>query len=253
MFGEVAELYDEARPSYPEALLDEVLAFAPESPRVLEVGAGTGKATVRLAQRGVEVVALEPSAEMVAVARRNCARFPHVSITVASFEEWPSEPEAFQLVVSAQAWHWVTAAVRYPKAREVLSAGGVLAVFWNRPRWTDNALRAPIDEAYARCAPELKAREPGLPGLTEPRMDAERGAEIELSGLFGPVRRRSYRWSKRYITREWLALLQTHSDHRMLPAEQRARLLGEVGEIIDAAGGSMVMDYVTRLYLARAA
>jgi hypothetical protein len=45
VFGEAAELYDQARPSYPEALIDEVIAFAPPSPRVLEVGAGTGKAT----------------------------------------------------------------------------------------------------------------------------------------------------------------------------------------------------------------
>jgi hypothetical protein len=54
VFGEVAELYDQARPSYPAVLFDDVIAFAPQSPRVLEVGAGTGKATVLLAERGLE-------------------------------------------------------------------------------------------------------------------------------------------------------------------------------------------------------
>ncbi len=46
-FGSVAELYDRARPSYPEALVDDVIAFAGVMPptRLLEVGAGTGKAT----------------------------------------------------------------------------------------------------------------------------------------------------------------------------------------------------------------
>src|SRR5438552_140762 len=77
VFGEVAELYDRARPGYPTALVDEVLAFAPESPRVLDVGAGTGKATVPFAERGLEVVALQPSVGMAAVARRNCSRFPN--------------------------------------------------------------------------------------------------------------------------------------------------------------------------------
>jgi SAM-dependent methyltransferase len=212
VFGEVAELYDRVRPGYPVALVDEVLAFAPESPRVLEVGAGTGKATVSLAERGLDVLALEPSVEMAGVARRNCARFSGVTVDVQRFEGWPAEREAFQLVASAQAWHWVAAEIRYVKAREVLTSGGALTVFWNRPQWA---------------------------------------AEIESSGCFGAVTRRSYRWSKRYTTREWLELLQTQSDHRMLAAEERAHLLDEISEVIDAAGGSMLMDYVTRLYLAR--
>ncbi len=251
MFGEVAELYDRARPGYPEALLNEVIAFAPESPRVLEVGAGTGKATVLLAARGLEVVALEPSAEMAAVARRHCTGFAGVNVTVSSFENWSPEAEAFQLVVSAQAWHWVAAEIRYPKARDVLTPGGVLAVFWNRPLWEDSALRAALDDVYERCAPELKAREPGFPGLTQPRVDQERATEIEASGCFGPVTRRSYRWSKPYTAEEYLELLQTQSDHRMLPADQRAHVLGGVAAVIERSGGSVVMDYVARLYLAR--
>jgi SAM-dependent methyltransferase len=112
-----------------------VIAFARPLPRVLEVGAGTGKATVLLAERGLEVVALEPSVEMAAVARRNCGRFPHVAVTDVTFQNWPAEREAFQLVVSAQAWHWIAAEVRYSKARDVLTPGGALAVFWNRPLW----------------------------------------------------------------------------------------------------------------------
>lgn len=251
VFGEVAELYDRARPGYPDALLDEMIAFAPELPRVLEVGAGTGKATVLLAARGLEVLALEPSVQMAAVARRQCARFPRVEITVSGFENWTAEPEAFQLVVSAQAWHWIAAEVRYPKAREVLTPGGVLAVFWNRPLWEDAALRAALDDVYEHCAPELNAREPSLPGLTQPRVDEERATEIETSGFFGPVTRCSYRWSKSYTADEYLALLQTQSDHRMLAADKRARLLGGVAGIIERSGGSIAVDYETRLYLAR--
>jgi SAM-dependent methyltransferase len=188
---------------------------------------------------------------MAAVARRNCAPFPHVAVTDVSFETWPSELEAFQLVVSAQAWHWIAAEVRYSKAREVLTPGGVLAVFWNRPLWEDTALRAALDDVYERCSPELKAREPGFPGLKQPRVDEERATEIESSGFFGPVTRRSYRWSKPYTAEEYLELLQTQSDHRMLPAAQRTHLLGGVAEVIELSGGSVVMDYEARLYLAR--
>jgi SAM-dependent methyltransferase len=84
-FGEVAELYDRARPSYPEALVEDLIELAGAG-TALEVGAGTGKATVLFGQRGVSVLALEPSAEMAAVARRRCARFPEVSIQQVEFE-----------------------------------------------------------------------------------------------------------------------------------------------------------------------
>src|ERR1700712_1812259 len=61
-FGSVAELYDRARPSYPPGAIDDVVAHAglQTGDTVLEVGAGTGKATVLLAQRGLGVLALEP-------------------------------------------------------------------------------------------------------------------------------------------------------------------------------------------------
>ncbi len=79
-FGRVAELYDEERPSYPAAAIDDVLDFARIEPpaTVLEVGAGTGKATRLLAERGFAVIALEPSAAMAQLARRNCASHPAV-------------------------------------------------------------------------------------------------------------------------------------------------------------------------------
>lgn len=87
-FGRVAELYDRARPSYPPAVIDAVVEFAGlTSPaRIVEVGAGTGKATVLLAERGLGVLALEPSHEMAQVARANCRRYPAVEIIEVEFE-----------------------------------------------------------------------------------------------------------------------------------------------------------------------
>src|ERR1700737_852399 len=104
VFGEVADLYDRARPGYPGALGDDVLGFCGlPAPRVLEVGAGTGKATVAFAARGLEVVALEPSPEMAAVAARNCEAFPRTSVQVSTFEDWAATG-GFDLVVAAQSW-----------------------------------------------------------------------------------------------------------------------------------------------------
>lgn len=79
VFSEDAELYDKARAGYPESLVDDVLAFVgfkASQVRALEVGAGTGKATMSFAGRGVDIIALEPSAAMAAVARATAGGFP---------------------------------------------------------------------------------------------------------------------------------------------------------------------------------
>jgi len=61
IFGEVAELYDAARPGYADALAGEVLAYAGLGGRAaVEVGAGTGKATVAFAAQGIPLLCVEP-------------------------------------------------------------------------------------------------------------------------------------------------------------------------------------------------
>jgi SAM-dependent methyltransferase len=103
-FGRVAELYDRVRPDYPRVLRDAVLDAlpSPATGRVLEIGAGTGKATRWLTSRGHRVVALEPDPEM---ARVVVSRLPaSVEWRQNDFERWPSD-ERFAAVVSVQAWH----------------------------------------------------------------------------------------------------------------------------------------------------
>ena len=256
VFGEVADAYDRVRPTYPEALFHEVTRFAALGPndRVLEVGCGTGRATVPLARRGLAVLGLEPSADMAAVARRHCAAFPSVRIDTTSFEAWPLEPGAFRLLVSAQAWHWVSPAVRVAKAHDALGLGGGLALWWNRVRWSaGDPVRAALDATYDRLAPALAARRPGFPGLDPTPETPLPVRELEASNRFGPVRRHDYPWHERYTADRYLELLTTQSDHRMLPEPERRALLDGVAAVVADAGGEIRVDYVAELYLARRA
>src|SRR3954463_1654193 len=129
-FDARATLYDAARPSYPEALARELLATAGR--RVLEIGAGPGKATAVFARQGASIVALEPGLRLADVLRRNVAGYD-VTIENTTFEAWPIA-RPFDLVIAAQSIHWVDPSVRYPKAAEVLAPGGVLAVIRNERR-----------------------------------------------------------------------------------------------------------------------
>jgi SAM-dependent methyltransferase len=252
VFGEVADVYDRVRPGYPPSLVDHVVGALglAAGDRVLEVGAGTGKATVAFAARNLDVHALEPDPGMAAVARANAAATgAAVAVTVAAFEDWVPDRCDHALVMSAQAWHWVRPEVRLEKAHHVLAPGGALALFWNRPDWPDTPLRHAIDEVYETVAPELGARTPGRSA-----QDAGRRActdELASSAWFGDLEFTQHPWSTAYDAASYVELLSTQSDHRMLDADRRRHLLDSVAAAIDAAGGAVPVAYVADLYLAR--
>jgi SAM-dependent methyltransferase len=250
-FGEVAELYDRARPSYPPKLIDDLAGMIPdEMPRrALEVGAGTGKATVLFAQRGVAVHALEPLAEMVALAKRNLARYRETTFELAEFESWDGGGDTFPLIYSAQAWHWIDPERRYRKACSVLAPDGVLAAFWNRPDWEANPLQEQIDEIYAHAAPELMANN----AMRTTRSSDTWGRwheEIEAAGGLERPEVRSYPWTTEYTSDEYIELLRTHSDHIILEPQRAADLYARIAGAIDAHGGILPVTYATRLCLA---
>ncbi|HEY5240797.1 MAG TPA: class I SAM-dependent methyltransferase [Polyangiaceae bacterium] len=254
VFGTVADLYDGARPTYPPALAEDVIAFAGVKPpeRILEVGTGTGKATVLFAARGFGVLGIEPSAEMAAVARENCARYPSIRIEETDFECWPEEPGAFGLLFSAQAWHWVSPEVGYSKARSVLREGGALAVFWNHPAWEECELRDELAGAYRRAGYAPSSEDPMYPAGEAVGVLSDRDRAMAAAAGFAQERLRAYRWSLGYTTAEYLRLMGTHSAYLVLEEESRRALFVEVAAVIDGRGGRITLPLLTQLYLARA-
>ena len=254
VFGEVADLYDRVRAGYPDAAIDDVIGFAGgDGPglRALEVGAGTGKATVGFAARGPEILALEPNTAMAALARRNCRRFPRVRIEAVSFEDWPAAAGEFGLVFCAQAWHWVRPEARYRKAAQALSPGGTLALLWHRTRWQGGPLRDDIAGLYRRLVPDLYRQRPGFPGLCTRVDDGQSSAEFRESGLFRGITVRTYPWSATFTADSYIDLLLTQSDHRLLAVDTRTQLLGSVRQVIADHGGEIVVPHDTLLVMGR--
>ena len=253
VFGQVAERYERVRPSYPEALVDEVVALAGGGP-ALEVGAGTGKATAMFARRGVTVHAVEPSAEMASIARRRCADFPGVTIEETDFEDWHGDRNGFALVFSAQAWHWVSPELKYVRAREALADRGLLAAFWNRPDWGRCAMRDELAAAYERTAPDF-GPDPGPmhPGSQiAPDRWEDWDAEIAAAAGLEDPRTRFYEWDAEYTAQRYLELIATTHDHILLADDTRDVLMQAVGNVIERNGGSLSLPLVTKLCLARA-
>ena len=132
-FDGAALLYDEVRPGYPEELFDDVVSLSgvPKEGRILEIGCGTGQATVPLARRGYSILCVELGENLAAVAWRNLASYPRAEVLTADFEDVPLPEGAFDLAISATAFHWLDPAVAYPKVARALRPGGALALFWN--------------------------------------------------------------------------------------------------------------------------
>ncbi len=241
VFDDVAEIYDRARPRYPGALFDDLISLArlSESGTILEIGCGTGQATLGLAGRGYRLVCLEPGARLAAITRRNLASDPNVSVVEQPFESWTVEPATFDLVVAARALHWVEPDVRFTKAARILRPGGALAVITTSPVTRDTALMRAIQASYARLAPSLPLRSDAV--------DRELHEGFVASRLFQVLPARHYRWSHRYSDHEYIDLLSTHSGHIALTPSVRSDLLSAVGETIAAHGGSIEVEYDERL------
>jgi SAM-dependent methyltransferase len=237
-FGAGALAYDRARPGYPGALIDDVLATRPRA--VLDVGCGTGKAARLIAERGVPVLGVEIDERMAAVARAH-----GIEVEVGGFETWDSAGRDFDLIVSGQAWHWIDPEPGVAKGVALLRPGGLLAPFWNFSR-VDPDVRARLDAAYERTAPQLTDRSvvrSGGPATIPPVLE-----HLRATGRFASVEHRRYTWERDYTRSEWLELIQTHSDHATLPPSRLADLLDAVGAAI---GDGLHARYVTEAIFAR--
>ena len=250
IFDEDAELYDRARPGYPEELLDDLGELAGLGPgsRVLEIGPGTGQATLALAARGCSVLAVELGASLAATLRRRAAGLP-VEVAVGSFEDHPLPPEPVDAVAAFTAWHWLTAGLRVTRAHAALRPGGSLVTVTTEHVLGGTAsFFADAQRCYERWDP---ATEPGL-RLQPSEELAPMLDEADTSELFAPAVRRRHHQDVTYSTQGYLDVLTTYSGHRALTPERRSGLLDCIGQLIDTRyGGSVTKRYLYELRVAQ--
>jgi len=248
LFDLHAEAYDRFRPSYPDAVMDELLGPGPEGLDVLDVGCGTGIAARQIAQRGAKVLGVDLAPRMAEVARRH-----GIDVEIAAFEGWDPAGRTFDRVTSAQAWHWLDLPLATAKAASVLRPGGKLCLIWNAGCQPD-ALADALEEVYAEIVPRGGHRL--FRGYAADRSsDLKTGLGAEIDALlavpdFGAPIEKWFPWTRVYQRDEWLDLLVSRSDHTALEPAVRERLFGSIGAAIDDHGGSFVMHFETVLIAA---
>jgi SAM-dependent methyltransferase len=223
-FGPVAGRYERGRPPYLPEAVDWLLPAG--AGRVLDLGAGTGKLTRQLIDRGLEVTAVDPSDGMLAELRRV---LPGVPALTGTAERIPLPDRSVDTVVVAQAWHWVDVDRAVPEVARVLSPGGRLSLIWN--------IR---DE-----------REDWVRRLGEILDGADLYRETTIGPPFGPVETREFPWTYRLGPDQLLDLVASRSYVILRPPDERAGLLAQVRQLMathPALVGRMEFDmpYVTQ-------
>lgn len=252
VFDQVADDYDAVRPGYPSALIDDIVTLAdlPTNGSLLEIGCGTGQATIPVAQRGYQMICLDIGPALAARAAAKCRSFPNVHIQVGAFEEWTGAAQSFDLVMSATAFHWIPPEIGYPKAAQLLKGSGALAIFSNEHPTPYTDFFANVQEVYQSVVPEWSAPQTGT--TIEARIAAAASA-VNDTGLFAPVIVRTYPWSQTYTIEQYLKLLTTYSDHRSLAPHKQAQLFEGIATLSATRyGGTIVKPYLAVLYIAKA-
>ena len=239
-FGSDAERYDRARPRYPDALVQRIVAASP-GPDVLDVGCGTGIEARQFQAAGCNVLGVEPDARMADFARRS-----GVEVEVATFEAWDGAGREFDAVVAGTAWHWVDPVAGAAKAAQVLRPGGRLAAFWHVFQLPPEVAKA-FAAVYQRVVPDspfnFQSARPApdaYQGLLTKAADGMR----EVGGFSDPEQWR-FDWEQSYTRDELLDLIPTQGTLTRLPPGKLAEVLESVGAAIDAMGGNSTMRYAT--------
>ncbi len=211
-FGAWAEAYDSWRPTYPDAAVDWLVP--PKGARVVEVGAGTGKLTDRLIERGLELDVVEPDGRMLRViSQRHRGLRTHETGAMSL----PIGDASVDAVVVADAWHWFPKEEAAAEVARVLLPGGWLGCVWNVPvlehDWEWQALR--LDRALQ------------LPGDLDP---------LDRLGLSaGRAEQRAFRWTWALTPQQWRGFVSTVSHVRLLPEDECQAALDETEGLVARA------------------
>jgi len=231
-FASAADVYDRARPSYPE----EAVAWMAqrcelgEGKTVVDVGAGTGKLTRLLPPTRAHVIAVEPVAEMR-------AKLTGVQALDGTAEEIPLPDGSADVITVAQAFHWFDHERALPELHRVLKPGGYLALFWNSRDLAD-----PVQNSVEELLGPAR-------GAVASQLGRKWRAPLESSPLFGPVEERNFRYEQQFTADDLCDRVSSTSFVAAMPAVERDELLVRVRALVHGLPEPFPFPYKTEVFV----
>lgn len=238
LFDQCSNEYRRFRPSYPGSLYELLVSRCAldTRSRVLDVGAGTGKGSAPLADRGISIIAAEPSIAMIQQGQQSYRKLPYVCATA---EALPFAREQFDMVMSAQSFHWFDSKKALTEFCRVLKRERFFSVFWNS-RDQNVAHMQFFDNLVRRFNPEHE--------LSYRRRDW--GSVLQESGMFRIVEHREFSFNMPMTIETWIGLARSISYIRSIGEQKLAEFENALAEGM-AAFSSVDAAYATHLWLAQ--
>lgn len=181
-YEEIVALYDAIRPSYPEKLIKDIIVKTnlKLNHKILEIEAGTGKATVQFAKKGYSIYAIENNEALAKVFKESCSNYHNVSMDIDAFDNWKGLCEdKYKLIYSTEAFYWLKDKNKFKKCHDLLSQEGYLALFWY------NSIDNYIDNKFTNILKKYSVKiDETFMNSNKASVDYLRKQEIERSNLF---------------------------------------------------------------------
>lgn len=249
MFDRAASYYDKYRPGYPQEIIDTLImkTHIDSNSLLLEIGPGSGKATQLLAPYGCDLLCIDPGSQLVEAGKKKFADFDNIRFDVGRFEEYPVSTATFDVVFSAQSFHWIPQPVGYRKCAEILKNEGCLALLWNMYITFDNE----IDNELL----EISARYGGIADFLsesgcEKRIESI-AAGIKNSGLFSQPQIHRLLWKQSYSPDEYFGFMLTGNRFIQKTEEEKKRAYKDIVNLSNKNNGKIERPYLCVLYLAQ--
>lgn len=250
VFNEQARNYRDVRPTYPEALFETLVVKArlADNASLLEIGPGTGQATLPLARRGYKITAVELGEQLAQVAREELVDYKNVEVITGAFEDVNLPEQTFDLIYSATAFHWIKHEVRYIRPHKLLKPNGYLSIIATNHVSDEqgdkffHASQSIYDKYTPKSDSDFKLP---LTKNLKPTGDLD-------TKLFKFTHFERFPLVVEYDAEQYAKLLGTYSPHLALPEQTRKAFLDEIKQLINNEfGGKVSKHYSMSLTVAR--
>lgn len=248
-FNSVCTEYDRLRPAYVKELYDDIFAVKEinSSSKVLEVGIGTGQATLPILETGCNLTAIELGDQLAEFSRNKFKNYEKFNVKNLAFQNFECPFNSFDLIYSASAFHWIPEDIGYTKVFDLLKSGGVFARFANHPYKDKKRKNIPIafEKIYAKYMPGSSV------GDEYGEEKARNRANIANKYGFTDISYKLYHRTRTFTADEYASLLGTYSDHIAIEEKTRMKFFDEIREAITNNGCIITIYDTIDLQLAR--
>lgn len=249
-FNTAAELYDEVRPSYDQLVIDWIInkSGVTADDQLLEIGPGTGQATIKFAETGLKIHCVEYGDKLAAILKQKCERYPNVTIDISAFETWKSEIfNQFKLIYSAAAFHWIEKDVKYKKCYQLLSENGYLALLWHD--YPDESSEI-INKAY-ELLNRYSSKRTKLQHKSIKERRQEMINEINESGFFEFLESLEHQWMIEQTPEHFLKGFMAQSSILSLEDTAKKEFTSDLTQLLLDYNKPVKTEFITTVYLAQ--